>query len=65
MHDLVSAWRCQCGVRIKVMSKLNPDNLRENCTVECPRCGDKQTVQGQSVTLLSQETPEFLNSPHK
>jgi len=58
VENTVSAWRCKCGTRIKVLGAMDKDHRRATAVAQCPTCGDKQVVYAASILYVTQELPE-------
>ena len=50
-----SSWRCKCGIRLKVLTTLDPSKPTDQLPVKCPHCGDQQTVYGYEVISIETE----------
>jgi hypothetical protein len=59
MNKAVFSWRCQCGMRIKVVGETDPGDPAAKATVKCPGCGDEQTLSASSVFSVAEDIDEI------
>jgi hypothetical protein len=56
----VSAWRCKCGISIKVVVEIDHTKLVNTLIAVCPNCGDKQAVYGDKILSITDDTKNTL-----
>jgi hypothetical protein len=52
---IVASWRCKCGIRVKVLSQVDPSQPPATQVASCPNCGDSQTVEGDKIISVTQD----------
>jgi hypothetical protein len=58
MVTVVAAWRCDCGIRIKVIGEIEAHHALASSIAECPRCGDQQLVYASQIVSVSEDVDE-------
>ena len=55
MEEIIASWCCKCGVRVKVISQVDPNQPPATQIAYCPKCGDSQTVQGDKIVSVTED----------
>ena len=48
----ISTWRCKCGAPLKVVGECPKDKPSASQTAACPKCGNTQTVFGETILSI-------------
>jgi len=55
MVEIAASWRCKCGIRVKVLSQVDPSQPPATRIASCPNCGDSQTVEGDKIVSVTED----------
>ena len=58
----VVLWRCKCGTRVKVIAKVDSDQLPAIEMASCPKCGDVRTIQANKITSVTEDNSDIQPS---
>jgi len=55
----VTSWRCKCGVRVKAVAELDGNDATTAVMVNCPQCGDEQTIPAERLVAVVTDSDNF------
>src|SRR5262249_32889772 len=55
MVEIAASWRCKCGIRVKVLSQVDPSQPTATRIASCSNCGDSQTVEGDKIVSVTED----------
>jgi hypothetical protein len=59
---IVSTWRCQCGISVKVVGEHDGQSKPPPTqSATCPKCGDKQTVYADKIISVIDDSENSIH----